>query len=188
MSNHHLLLKSGFLRAPLSNGIGRYVGQLQRVTLKFCKSHPTSKGMRDFLENHLIDYAKENPGVVVYVKPRRHRTPVIVAEYLNGEKHWVAVKNFEYLHIQKWLELMRTQAQDGSKMRLRKMWHTEFPSIQGPWTPFTFINPIVNITKFPDDQLGAAPKQRKTATEILLEMYKAEQSNQTKLIENNSNN
>lgn len=36
---------------------------------------------RDFLENHLIDYAKENPGVVVYVKPRRHRTPVIVAEY-----------------------------------------------------------------------------------------------------------
>lgn len=36
---------------------------------------------RDFLENNLIDFAKENPGVVVYVKPRRHRTPVIVAEY-----------------------------------------------------------------------------------------------------------
>lgn len=49
---------------------------------------------------------------------------------------------------------MRTQAQDGSKMRLRKMWHTEFPSIQGPWTPFTFINPIVNITKFPDVSSG----------------------------------
>lgn len=45
---------------------------------------------------------------------------------------------------------MRTQAQDGSAMRLRKMWHTEFPSIQGPWSPFTFMNPINNITKFPD--------------------------------------
>ncbi|CAD6233812.1 GSCOCG00007307001-RA-CDS [Cotesia congregata] len=187
MSNRSLVIKSGFLRAPLSNGIGRYVGQLQRITLKFCKSHPTSKGMRDFLENHLLDFAKENPGVVVYVKPRRHRTPVMLAEYLNGEKHWVAVKNFESLHIQKWLELMRTQAQDGSAMRLRKMWHTEFPSIQGPWSPFTFMNPISNITKFPDNQLGAAPNQKPTATEILLKMYQAEKNHPTKSIGENIN-
>ena len=36
---------------------------------------------RDFVENDLIDYARSNPGTVVYVKPRRHRGPVIVAEY-----------------------------------------------------------------------------------------------------------
>jgi len=36
---------------------------------------------RDFIENHLVDFAKENPGIVVYVKPRRHRTPVLVGEY-----------------------------------------------------------------------------------------------------------
>lgn len=36
---------------------------------------------RQFLENDLIDFAKDNPGVVVYVKPRRHRSPVIKAEY-----------------------------------------------------------------------------------------------------------
>jgi len=36
---------------------------------------------RGFIEHDLINYAKENPGVVVYVKPRRHRHPVIVAEY-----------------------------------------------------------------------------------------------------------
>lgn len=35
----------------------------------------------DFIENDLVSYAKENPGVVVYVKPRRHRGPVIKAEY-----------------------------------------------------------------------------------------------------------
>lgn len=28
-----------------------------------------------------MDFAKENPGVVVYVKPRRHRIPVLVGEY-----------------------------------------------------------------------------------------------------------
>lgn len=36
---------------------------------------------RDFLETNLIDFAKNNPGVVVYLKPRRHRGPVMVAEY-----------------------------------------------------------------------------------------------------------
>lgn len=36
---------------------------------------------RDFLEHDLVDYASKNSGVVVYVKPRRHRTPVITAEY-----------------------------------------------------------------------------------------------------------
>lgn len=81
MSNSNIFLKSGFIRAPLQNGLGRFVGQLQRITMKFCKSNGSSKGMRDFVENGLLDFAKGNPGTAVYVKPRRHRTPVIVAEY-----------------------------------------------------------------------------------------------------------
>lgn len=103
MSNSHLFLKSGFIRTPLQNGIGRYIPQLQRITLKFCKNHGGSRGVRlvrnnitllyyrfslnflfidrDFIENGLIDYAKKNPGTVVYLKPRRHRSPVMVAEY-----------------------------------------------------------------------------------------------------------
>lgn len=46
MSNHSLIVNSGFLRAPLANGIGRYIGQLQRITLKFCKSNGVSRGLR----------------------------------------------------------------------------------------------------------------------------------------------
>ncbi|KAF7994834.1 hypothetical protein HCN44_004306 [Aphidius gifuensis] len=174
MSNHSLIVNSGFLRAPLANGIGRYVGQLQRITLKFCKSHGTSRGLRDFLENDLVDFAKQNPGVVVYVKPRRHRTPVVVAEYLNGERQWLHVKNFPREDVVKWIELLKTQSKDGSAMRLRKMFHTEFPSIQGPWTPMTFKDPKSNLLKFPNNDIGAAPKRAKTATEILLELHKAQ--------------
>ena len=29
----------------------------------------------------LVDFARKNPGIVVYLKPRRHRRPKIVAEY-----------------------------------------------------------------------------------------------------------
>ncbi|EFN68658.1 39S ribosomal protein L43, mitochondrial [Camponotus floridanus] len=118
MSNKQLFLPSGFPRAPLGLGIGRYVCQLQRVTLKFCKNHGTSRGMRDFIEHNLVQYAKDNPGVVVYAKPRRHKHPVIVAEYLNGGKHWMDVANYSRDDITKWMELVRTQIHNSSAMRL----------------------------------------------------------------------
>lgn len=63
--NHSQFLISGFLRPPFYNGVGRQINQLQRLTIKFCKSHGGSKGMRDFIENHLVNYAKENQSVVV---------------------------------------------------------------------------------------------------------------------------
>ncbi|CAH1975353.1 unnamed protein product [Acanthoscelides obtectus] len=81
MSNSHLFLKPGFINVPLQNGVGRYVSQLQRVVLKFCKNNGSSRGMREFIESGLVNFAKENPGVVVYLKPRRHRSAVIKAEY-----------------------------------------------------------------------------------------------------------
>ena len=49
MSNSNLFMKSGFVRAPLQNGVGRYVCQLQRIVLKFCKSHGSSRGLRYIL-------------------------------------------------------------------------------------------------------------------------------------------
>ncbi|GAB1860127.1 Large ribosomal subunit protein mL43 [Camponotus japonicus] len=177
MSNKQLFLPSGFPRTPLGLGIGRYVGQLQRVTLKFCKSHGTSRGMRDFIEHDLVQYAKDNPGVVVYAKPRRHRHPVIVAEYLNGGKHWMDVANYSRDDIIKWMELVRTQIHNSSAMRLRKLWHTNFPSIQGPWTPFTFKDPKLNLAQFPNKELGGAVKLHPTATEQLVELFKAQQLN-----------
>ncbi|KAG7190353.1 hypothetical protein KM043_006465 [Ampulex compressa] len=175
MSNANLFLKSGFPRAPFGLGVGRYVCQLQRVTLKFCKNRGSSRGIREFIENDLLDYAKENPGVVVYLKPRRHRLPVIKAEYLNGESHWMEVGKYTREDIIKWMELVRTQFHDGSKMRLRKLWHTEFPSIQGPWTPFTFKESSLNHATFPNEKLAAAIQEQPTATEEVLRLYKAQQ-------------
>jgi len=36
---------------------------------------------REFIENHLLEFVNKNPGIVVYLQPRRHRTPRLVAEY-----------------------------------------------------------------------------------------------------------
>ncbi|XP_012255942.1 39S ribosomal protein L43, mitochondrial [Athalia rosae] len=175
MSNSHLFMKSGFPRAALNNGIGRYVCQLQRITIKFCKHHGDSRGVREFLEYDLVNFAKENPGVVVYVKPRRHKTPVLCAEYLNGEKHSIYCKKYTVEEVNKWIGLLRSQSGDTSDFRLRKMWHTDHPSIQGPWTPFTFRDPALNLVQFPDAELSKE-KYEPTATDRLLEIFKNQQA------------
>ena len=36
---------------------------------------------REFIEEGVVDYAKNNPGTVVYVSPNTSRIPKIVAEY-----------------------------------------------------------------------------------------------------------
>lgn len=63
------------------------------------------------------------------------------------------VSDYSRNDIVKWMELLRTQIHDSPSVRLRKLWHTEFPSIQGPWTPFTFRDPKLNVAKFPNVSL-----------------------------------
>ncbi|XP_043790921.1 39S ribosomal protein L43, mitochondrial [Apis laboriosa] len=184
MSNKHLFQKYGFLRAPFAIGVGRYVCQLQRVTIKFCKNHGASLGARNFIEYDLINYAKENPGVVVYVKPRRHKYPILKAEYLNGETHWMSIANYSREDIIQWMELLKTQYHNGPDYRLLKLWHTDFPSIQGPWTPFTFKESSLNQIQFPNKKFGECIKLEPTATEELIRLFK-EQQEAEKLNEEN---
>merc|ERR1712192_248915 len=84
----------GTANAPLRNGVGRFIPQLARVTLKFCKGHGDSNGVRQFIQQDVVQWAKKNPSTVVYLKPRRHRSPVLVAEFLNGERHWQSLHNY----------------------------------------------------------------------------------------------
>merc|ERR1712179_516233 len=97
-----LFMKSGWItaNAPLRNGIGRYIPQLARVTIKFCKSSGSSNGVRQFIQQDVVQLAKKNPSFVVYLKPRRFRSPVLVAEYLNGERHWQSLNNMMLMRLE----------------------------------------------------------------------------------------
>ncbi|XP_041968671.1 39S ribosomal protein L43, mitochondrial [Aricia agestis] len=178
MSNKNLFMKSAFVRAPLQNGVGRYVCQLQRVVLKFCKSHGGSRGLRDFIEQDLVEFARENPGVVVYLKPRRHRSPIIVGEYLNGDRVWMNMHNKTHSEITKWIEVLRTQQGDVSAARLRKYQYTDYPSVQGPWTPFTFKDPELNTATIPNPKFGANDRLPMSATEKLRILFEKQKINE----------
>ena len=42
-------------------------------------------------------------------------------------------------------------------VRLRKTWHTDTPSVQGIWTPFTRLDPGLAVTSLPDEWLSRRP-------------------------------
>lgn len=160
-----------YLSANLNNGVGRYVCQMQRVTFKFCKEHPNSRGIRDFIENDLVNFARANPGIAVYLQPRRHRLPKISAEYLNGSMQGHDVSQYSREKIKDWLEFMRTRKGD-VLMRILKKQQTHAPSIQGVWTPFTNKQPWSSVEAYPSVKFDAASvtKSAPTATQQIIKL------------------
>lgn len=94
---------------------------------------------------------------------------------MSGDRQVVYCRDYSKEEIGKWLELLRTQSGDKTNLRYRKMWHTENPSIQGPWTPFTHKDPVNNLATFPNEKLSQAVKLEPTATEKLIELFQQQQ-------------
>lgn len=178
------------------------------MATEYTTRFPIFRYHSDFLERNLLEFARDNPGVVVYVKPRRHRGPVLVAEYckyhnhslhffiqlisidhmysfffhfsciknkVNGDRHWLDIANRSDIEISKWVQLLLTQSGNTEAVRMRKLWHTDCPSIQGPWTPFIHKDPSINLVQFPDDKLSRPMDVPPTATEQLWQMFKQQQ-------------
>jgi len=162
-------LPSGYVKGVLQNGVGRYVCQMQRLIIKFCKTNGASKGVRQFIENDIVDFARNNPGVVIYLKPRRHHSPGLFAHYLNGEQDYISCHQFSNEEVIKHVRYL-TEKSGFPIIRLRKFWHTDTPSIQGIWTPFDRIDPEMNIAEFPLNL--NYPKTQLSATDILQQMAK----------------
>lgn len=91
---------------------------------------------REFVEREVTDFARRNPGVVIYVNPRPCAVPRIVAEYLNGT---VREENLNNRSVEEITSLMQKLADQSGLdvIRIRKPFHTDNPSIQGQWHPFT---------------------------------------------------
>ena len=70
-----------------------------------------------------------------------------------------------------WMEHFRTRS-GVEIVRLRKSWHTDSPSVQGPWTPFTNKDTSWNVTQFPNLEIGRCTPLEPSATERLMELAK----------------
>uniref|UniRef100_A0A1I8HBA2 Large ribosomal subunit protein mL43 n=2 Tax=Macrostomum lignano TaxID=282301 RepID=A0A1I8HBA2_9PLAT len=132
------MLPRVFLSQPLQNGVSRYTCQLKRITLKFCKFRPNSLGAREFIENgDFLEFARANPQVACYLKPRRNRPPVLQAEFANGSVQLARIDSFPAEFVRRWFWLMRGRSGD-DLLPLHENLRSFHPSVQGVWTPFTF--------------------------------------------------
>ncbi|XP_067909146.1 39S ribosomal protein L43, mitochondrial [Heterodontus francisci] len=141
---------SRFLQSVLHNGVGRYICQLQRISLIFSKDAPNSRGVREFVEEGVVDFAKQNPGIVVYVTAKRCSVPKLIGEYLNGAVREEAINRKTAEEVAQLIQKMVSQS-GLDIIRIRKPFHTDSPSIQGQWNPFTNKSSALNVQDFKKD-------------------------------------
>ena len=143
----------------------------------------------------MVDFARKNPGIVVYVQPKRHRRPKVLAEYrmykyynfylrdliifylVNGSSHSFDVHQYSREQIQKWLDFHRTRS--GVEIqRLLKPQLTTSPSIQGLWNPFTNKATELAVKTYPSKEFINPADSKKTATDKIMELYQAHKAGQ----------
>ncbi|XP_054838939.1 39S ribosomal protein L43, mitochondrial [Eublepharis macularius] len=148
---------SRYLASVLRNGVGRYVCQLQRLTLTLSRDAPSSRGAREYVEEKVVDFARQNPQIVFYVCPKKIRIPTVVAEYLNGtveEKFLTSKTSDEIAEI-----IHKLANQSGLEIiRIRKPFHTDNPSIQGQWHPFTNKPSVLSVQEIGQQCLSSPQK------------------------------
>lgn len=96
---------------------------------------------------------------------------IIFLSSVNGGKEKIVVNNYTREEVCQWAEHLRTRS-GHEIIRFNKPWHTENPSIQGIWTPFTNKDSKLNVTEFPSEELSRFNTGIPSATDRLLEMAK----------------
>lgn len=121
----------------------------------------------------MMKYWQDTTVVQTNMKRDKHNYDGVISFFyfiaVNGNRETFSVENQSKEEISKWIEYMRTRS--GAQIqRLRKPWHTENPSIQGVWHPFSNKDPALNLVTFPDKKLGENIRTSLSATEILAKM------------------
>ncbi|RXG72046.1 hypothetical protein Avbf_05690 [Armadillidium vulgare] len=90
---------------------------------------------------------------------------------VNGASEYVGAFNLSKEDISKWVEFLRTKSGETTTKFLMKRHHTDFPSVQGPWTAFTHKDPKINVTQLPNEELSEFKLPEPSGTEELLDIY-----------------
>mmetsp|Transcript_49683 Transcript_49683/g.129524 ORF Transcript_49683/g.129524 Transcript_49683/m.129524 type:complete len:127 (+) Transcript_49683:83-463(+) len=107
------------------------VWQCRSLLIRFCKSGGSSQGVRQFLEQNLVNFAEANPQVQIAVSPRPNRHPLVRGWYVRDKSKTLSLRNLSASQVMERLLLLR----DMRPVGLRK-WAKPFrspPSVQGEW-------------------------------------------------------
>ncbi len=107
--------------------------------------------LRQYIENDLVEFAKEHPNIVISAKIRNSAHPEVVGEYcepiferlcsnsalVNGNVNSELLRNLSASEIEEKLSEMRSASGAPAK-KFKNRTFTQTPSTQGNWNPFLF--------------------------------------------------
>lgn len=135
----------------------RGVWQLRELVLQYCVHSGSSRGARKLIREALVPWCERHPQVQVRAEIRSGRHPCLRAEYLNGNRKVIGVKNLAPFEIETYMTDLRNQV--GRKVAaVKKDVQSDVPSVQGSWTPL--LGEALRNTEFSIEQfeLERVPK------------------------------
>jgi len=133
----------------------RGVWQLRKLTLHYCVSDATSRGVRDFILGvapaapaapaaaaaswaaapaTLAAFAAANPQLAIETRVHPNRAPRVAGEYADGSARSVDLKNRSAAEVAQAVQRARDSA-SGVSRRYGRPVATRTPTVQGAWDP-----------------------------------------------------
>lgn len=122
------------------NGLGSFILQCKKITLRYCNWGGSSRGMRRFLENDLKKYVEKNPKLE-FVIVKEHGHPILRGEYTNGKEKVICVRNMEPSKIEQKLNVLRDSSGAQLKPYRGNPVKSVNESVRGIWSPFHVEKP-----------------------------------------------
>ncbi|GMH42964.1 hypothetical protein BSKO_10886 [Bryopsis sp. KO-2023] len=153
----------------------RGVWHLDKMCLFYCEYSGSSRGAREFLTHSFTQLKESSPWLTLDTQIRRGNHPFFLVRYRNGNTRLVDLKNKNLKEIDEHMYFLRNSV--GRRTSNPTVRHTsKRPSIQGMWTPMTFVPediPIAAFDKLSMDVRLDPPEE----PEVIAPSYKTHRTN-----------
>jgi large subunit ribosomal protein L43 len=87
----------------------RGVRQLKELVIRYSDYDGSSKGIREWMNKNLLNFAKANPALQIKTELKRNKHPILRGLYVNGNSKTICVKNESINNIQDQVLHLRNQ-------------------------------------------------------------------------------
>ncbi len=85
------------------------VRQMQKLLVRYSDYDGSSRGVKDWMRNHLVSFAAANPEVEIITELKRNKHPFLKGFYRNENTKVITVKNLDSDEIQSYAMQLRNQ-------------------------------------------------------------------------------
>ena len=121
----------------------RGIRQCKKILIRYSDYDGSSKGVREWMQTSLVDFASSNPKMEVETEIKRNKHPFVRGYYMNGNIKTIGIKNLDPELIEDYVLDLRNQIgrKISSKGYALPVLSTT-PSIQGEWNEDVVLNDL----------------------------------------------